>query len=338
MTEDRAGIRLQALARLVKGYVFEGVFHPNGPLEFSWADDSFRQLFDCEREEVNTRGWHSFVDGRDLVGAQRRLGQVAMGISVSMEMRIVSAKGRARWLRMAAEPVRDAQHGRVLGLIGMAEDITERKRLTERMLNSVNREQQRIGSDLHDELGQVLTGASLLLGGSLNMARRGTVVPIGDLEEILAVIENAIETTRDLAHGLAPGALGRADLGTALAHLVSRVRRWSGMNIEFTSTIARPALLTPEVTDHLYRIVQEAMTNVTRHAKAENLTISLYTDERLLQVAIQDDGIGIRQKQELGFGLRTMHYRANAIGADLQVGCAMPHGTKIRIVLPARLF
>jgi PAS domain S-box-containing protein len=119
--------QFQVLARLVHGYVFEARLGADLTTEFTWADDAFADLFGCTRAEVNRRGWHSFVDPRDLASAGACLAAVWDGQTREIELRVVSAIATKRWLRMAAEPIRDPRTAEVVGLIGMAEDITQRK-------------------------------------------------------------------------------------------------------------------------------------------------------------------------------------------------------------------
>ena len=256
--------RYRTLARLVQGYVFEARLEPGGQVEFTWADDQFAEIFGCERDEVNRRGWRSFIDPRDEAAAVKCLAEVAAGTTATLELRVVAATGQRRWLRMAAEPLRDAATGRVTGVIGMAEDITERKVLMEQMFESVNREQRRIGNDLHDELGQVLTGASLLLRAYHTKIVRGVEVSSGDIDRVMHIITGAIESTRLLAHGLAPGTLDGGGLSSALENLASHARRWAGVEIVFTPSPHHFGGLDATTSDHLYRIAQEAITSASR--------------------------------------------------------------------------
>jgi PAS domain S-box-containing protein len=326
--------RFRTFARLVQGYVFEGSLQADLNVEFTWADDAFAELFGCERAEVNRRGWHSFVDPRDRAAAAQCLATIAAGFNAHIELRIESAVGKRRWLRMAGEPVRDLVSGSVTGLIGMAEDITDRKVLMEQMFASVNREQRRIGNDLHDELGQVLTGASLLLRGCHTSALRGEPVTPGEIDRVLELLAGAIENTRSLAHGLAPGMLDCGGLTSALENLAAQARRWSGLEIALSLSPGDLGTLDASTSDHLYRMVQEAITNVARHAHARRAEISTRLEDGALIIEVSDDGIGIPASVSNGFGLRTIRYRAQAIGAEFAINAARPRGTRLCVRLP----
>jgi PAS domain S-box-containing protein len=327
--------RFRTFARLVQGYVFEARLQADYSVEFTWADDAFTELFGCERAEVNRRGWHSFVDPRDRAAAAKCLAAIAAGANAHIELRIAGANGKRRWLRMAGEPVRDLQTRAVTGFIGMAEDITDRKELMEQMFASVNREQRRIGNDLHDELGQVLTGASLLLRGCHTSASRGDAVTPGEIERVLELLAGAIENTRSLAHGLAPGMLDCGGLTSALENLAAQARRWSGLEIILASNPGDLGNLDAATSDHLYRIVQEAITNVARHANAQRAEIATRIEDGALIIEVSDDGIGIPASVTNGFGLRTMRYRADAIGAEFAIDVTRPYGTRLSVRLPS---
>ena len=328
--------RYRTLARLVHGHIFEGRLLPERNIEFTWADDAFAELFGCTRAEVNRRGWRSFVDTRDLAATEKRLAAITAGGTRDIELRIIGTTGQKRWLRMAAEPVRDPVTGAVAGLIGMAEDVTDRKALMEQMFEAVNREQRRIGSDLHDGLGQVLTGTSLLLRGYHTSTLRGDAVTPAELDHVLELVNGAIETTRSLAHGLAPGTLDCGGLTSALENLARQARRWSGLTIGFRANSDQLVMLDGATSDHLYRIAQEAITNAARHAQARCAEIVISEADGAFAVEVTDDGVGIADTATRGFGLRTMRYRAEAIGAELSIERIRPHGTRVSVRLPLR--
>jgi PAS domain S-box-containing protein len=330
---NRAAERYRALARLVRGYVFEGCLSPSGIIEFTWADDEFAAVFGCERQEVNRLGWQSFVDPRDQASVLERLSELGQGKMVEIELRIISRTGEKRWLRMAAESPSPASTPAAIAVIGMAEDITNRKVLIEHMFDAIHNEQRRIGIDLHDGLGQVLTGVSLMLRSCHTHALRGEAVAPAEFEQLLELVTGAIETTRKLAHGLAPGTKEFGGLLFALNALAQQSRRF-GLPIDLVVPVNFNPALDVSVSDHLYRIVQEAVTNAARHASAKRLIISVTASKAALVLEVTDDGIGIAQGYKPGFGLHSMRYRADAIGAQLVIAAIAPHGTRVQVRLP----
>lgn len=327
-----AAERYRALARLVRAHVFEAHIDSNGRIEFTWADDEFAEIFGCAREELNRRGWQSFVDPRDRGAAVDRLSALGRGETVEIELRVCSVTGERRWLRMAAESLAAATPDGDASVIGMAEDITNRKALVEHMLGAIHGEQRRIGADLHDGLGQVLTGVSLLLRSCQTRALRGEAVAPDQIEHLIELVNGAIETTRGLAYGLAPGTTEYGGLFFALSALAQHYRQ-SGLPIELAAPGEFTLAIDSATADHLYRIVQEAVTNVVRHANATQVNIDVSVSPEALIIDVIDDGSGIPEGRRSGFGLHSMHYRADAIGAMLSVARLQPRGTRVRVRL-----
>lgn len=225
-------------------------------------------------------------------------------------------------------PVLDA--GRLAGVIVYSTDITERRALEREILEISNREQRRIGSDLHDGLGQELTGIALMLGGLTQSVRRGTMPKAGELRELTALVSGAIEQTRTLARGLSPVALDGGGLVHALRALVARVREMYGLNVQFRSRVSPRVTLDAAATGHLYRIAQESLTNAARHASAHTVLVQLNVRGRRVALAVSDDGRGLAPGASNGVGLKIMRYRANMLGGALLIG-PRPSGKGTRV-------
>jgi PAS domain S-box-containing protein len=227
---------------------------------------------------------------------------------------------------------------RVVAVLG---DVTEHKRLEREILQIANREQQRIGSDLHDGLGQDLTGVALLLrdlaarlARAPDLALREDLEP--EVEQIIALVNDAIDSTRSLARGLSPVAAGRDGLVMGLEALVSQTCERYGLKVTLRQDVAQAGDDHPPFDDatatHLYRIAQEAVVNAVRHGKARHIVISLSACKDSIRLSIRDDGSGFapRAAQDSGMGLKIMRYRARMIGADLRIDSAPGAGTTIR--------
>lgn len=218
----------------------------------------------------------------------------------------------------------------VTGVIVYATDITERRALEREILEISNREQRRIGSDLHDGLGQELTGIALMLRGITSALARGAAPRTGDLDEVVALVNGAIDTTRTLARGLSPVALEGGGLVDALRTLVARTREMYGLDIRFRSRVTAPVTLDASATGHLYRIAQESLTNAARHAHASVVTVRISAGASRLTLSVVDDGCGLGSTAGLGMGLKIMRYRSHMIAGDLRVESAGPgRGTRI---------
>ncbi len=218
-------------------------------------------------------------------------------------------------------------------------DVTERKRLEREILLVSDREQRRIGVDLHDGLGAHLSGVSLMARGIARKLRSGRAADAGEMDEIAQLLGEGIEQARSLAQGLNPFLLEVRGLTIALAELTTNMQELTDIACTFEGAGHELALST-EQSMHLYRIAQEAVTNAARHGKAKHIRISLSGTERHYGLTIQDDGIGYQSgkasgDKPAGMGLRIMRYRADMIGARLDVTGSRDRGTTVSCTFPA---
>ena len=221
--------------------------------------------------------------------------------------------------------------------LAVLNDVTERKQLEREIIEIANREQQRIGSDLHDGLGQELTGIALMLKGVVSQLRKEGSAACGDVEEVIGLVNNAIESTRTLARGLSPVGSGRGDLGGAIQTLGARIGERFGVHVVSQLDFAEPLRLSETAAAHVYRIVQEALTNVVRHSDAREVMIRLKTSDSELHLQVDDDGKGFAQApvdRAGGLGLKIMRYRAQMLGGDLVIESTGNGGTSVRCSCP----
>jgi PAS domain S-box-containing protein len=260
--------------------------------------------------------------------SQRLRGVLASGRALRFESPGMREDGSEGVFEHRVGPVLDGS--RITGVILYSTDITERRALEREILEISNREQRRIGSDLHDGLGQELTGIALMLGGLTQTVRRGTMPKATELRELTALVSGAIEQTRTLARGLSPVALDGGGLVHALRALVARVREMYGLDVRFRSRISPRVTLDAAATGHLYRIAQESLTNAARHAAADTVLVQLNVRGRRVALAVSDDGRGLVPGAGNGVGLKIMRYRANMLGGELLIG-PRPNGKGTRV-------
>ncbi|HEX4085669.1 MAG TPA: PAS domain S-box protein [Chthoniobacteraceae bacterium] len=211
---------------------------------------------------------------------------------------------------------------------GIVRDITERKRLEKEVLEIADREQRRIGQDLHDDLCQRLAGIGLMseaLEHNLSTHQAPEAIVAGRIAE---KVRDAIEQTRTLARGLSPLETDRADLISALAELAVNTTEIFGVHCHFQAE-QPPAIADPAISTHLYRIAQEAVSNAIRHGMARDILIFLDSADTEAILSIRDNGAGFAKPPESasksrhgGMGLRIMKYRAGMIGGILETGTA----------------
>jgi len=237
------------------------------------------------------------------------------------ERAILGKNDSLRWWYTSKIPLKDQSTGAVIGLVCTSRDTTARRELEQEILEISNREQRRLGSDLHDGLGQELTGLSLLLKGLEVQIARETPKYLPQLSKITELLAHTIQSTRSLARGLAPVNLERGGgLPEALRHLAARCTDMYSLACRFDDRTARLPELDEGSATHLYRIAQEATTNAARYARAKHIVVELRTSPRKLQLSIADDGIGLSAglaQGKPGLGLKIMEYRAHMMGGSV---------------------
>jgi len=232
------------------------------------------------------------------------------------------------------QPVRD-MNGIVIGVVLSLLNVTEQKRLEKEILEISRREQERIGQDLHDVLGQNLTGLAFLAKALEHKLKEKLPAESKDANSIAKLASQAVNQARALARGMCPVELKAEGLITALEEFASNMQDYFGIRCRFQYEC--PVLIPENSTaTHLYRIVQESVNNAIKHGKATDILIALHRQEGKIRLSIQDNGVGLPEnlkKESKGMGLRIMQYRAHIIGGTLEVSRRERGGTLIECVL-----
>ncbi len=209
--------------------------------------------------------------------------------------------------------------------------LEERRQLEREIVSVSEYEQQRIGQDLHDGLCQQLAAIGCAARALADDLHAKGLAEARDAEEIEASLQNSVVEARSLARGIFPVHVDRTGLSTALRELTETTSRMTGVPIEVAEW-SEVHIEDPQVAMHLYRIAQEAVSNALKHSGADEISISLTTDDDQLELVISDNGQGMPRaqgKHGIGMGLRTMYYRAHELGADLQVIRRAEGGTSV---------
>ena len=208
----------------------------------------------------------------------------------------------------------------------------ERRESARRALAAQEGERGRIARELHDEIGQVLTGIMLR---SETLARRASDDLRPALEDLREAARSGAEEVRQIAQRLRPEALDQLGLQSALLALSNTVSERAG--IEVVRGLERDLELDAEQELVTYRVAQESITNVVRHAGARRIDLTLRRDgARSVVLVVADDGIGLPADAErTSTGIRGMRERALLVGAELTVGARPEGGTEVRLRLPA---
>lgn len=217
--------------------------------------------------------------------------------------------------------------------IAIRTDITSRKASEAQILTISDREQMRIGGELHDGLGQQLTALEFMCQSLKDDLRTRRPELVGQASEIGRLLREAIRQTRSLARGLSPVNLDSTGLADALMELARRTTEYG--RVRCVLECPRPVLIADRtVSRHLFRIAQEAVNNAVKHAHASEIRVHLSRESGAVRVAISDDGRGLPKTGRAGpgIGLQVMKHRAGVMGAELDVKSRRGRGVTVSCV------
>jgi PAS domain S-box-containing protein len=216
-------------------------------------------------------------------------------------------------------------------------DVTERQRLQKTILEISSREQRRIGQDLHDGLGQHLTGIAFMSKVLQQKLAESALPESADADKILKLVNVAVSKSRELARGLLPVMSETHGLMSGLKQLASEIEDLFKISCRFDCD-DQVLIGDLNVATHLYHIAQEAVNNAIKHGKAKHVIIRLSSFKNGCTLTISDDGVGIPDvpASDNGMGLHIMRYRASMIGGTLQVGRTPLGGASIDCAFPVK--
>jgi PAS domain S-box-containing protein len=235
----------------------------------------------------------------------------------------------------AYSPDRD-QAGELTGFIGVATNTTERHRLERQLLEISDREQARIGQDIHDGLCQHLVSLAFDANALRQELSAQGRPEARTARRIADVLDQTITEARQLSRGLFPVRLETEGLPSALEELAATIGDRFKLKCSFAS-MGPLAVENSAIATHLYRIAQEAVSNAIKHSRARGISIRLIGRAGALELSVEDDGVGLSadsRKQATGMGLHIMEYRARAIGGTLDIGPGQPCGTLVSCCMP----
>ena len=310
---------------------------------FLAVNDSFIALTGYSREEavghtaLELNLWPNPEDRRkvmDKLKKEKRVRDFEAGIRLK--------NGEQRMLLLSVERIElDGQ----VCLLHVANDVTQRKHaeealraLSARLRSAREEEGTRIAREIHDELGGALTGLKWDLekiGSMLNASANGSSIPDVHkrLDSMTTTIETTITTVRRIASELRPGVLDDLGLVAAIEWQVEQFQARTGIKCHWTNT-AKDVELDREKATAVFRILQEILTNVLRHAQATNLYVKLSRTKHHFEVEVKDDGCGITQSQRINsrsLGLLGMKERARLVGGEVHITGKRGQGTTVLV-------
>ncbi len=373
-TEELAGkaeLLLQLNMELVgKNQELDAIIHTAPDIIFSrkadgsrdYISDRFYDFTGASPGSANGFGWLDYVHPEDKQKAMADwMRCVESGTNYEAEYRLQSKDGDYRWFRARALPIRD--DGKIVRWYGTCSDIHDSKlleqsirdsatelekmvdrrteelrRLSVRLMTMQDQERRRLARDLHDGLGQELAVAKMVLDKMV--LQKSAQPPEEAWTEASSIVDRAIQQVRTMSHLLHPPLLDEVGLLSALSWYVEGLTKRSGIE---TSIEVQPRdfpRLSADVETAVFRIVQEALTNVFRHSEANKVWITLAQKDESIVVGVRDDGKGIGkriaelQPDSVGVGIGGMKQRAKEFGGELRLTNTQP-GTLVELVIPS---
>jgi PAS domain S-box-containing protein len=339
------------------------IFSSQGDGRYEYVSDRFHEYTGTSAPSSKGISWLDYVHPDDLERCKAGWTEsVEAGEHYESEYRLRSKEGSYRWFRSRAVAIRD-QEGKIVKWYGTCSDIHDSKlleqsirdnaielekmvdrrtdelrRLSVRLMTMQDQERRRIARDLHDGLGQELAVAKMVLD---KLFLEKTAQPQEQAWlQASAIIDRAIQEVRTMSHLLHPPLLDEVGLQSALGWYVEGLTKRSGIEMALeVDPLEFPRLASP-VETAVFRIVQEALTNVFRHSGARKVSIRLAHKNDRIVVSVLDDGKGIDQKiaelrpGSVGVGIGGMRQRAKEFGGELRLTNAEP-GTLLELTIPA---
>lgn len=327
-----------------------GIFHTDAAGSTTYVNPRWCQISGITYEKAMGNGWFEAVhpDDRDMLRRNWEEATRHQQVSVS-EYRFVRPNGSTAWVIGQAIPERDAD-GAIVGYVGTTTDITDRKlaekemeessqklrQLTTHLLNIREEERKRIGREIHDELGQQLTAIKMDISWIAKKTDPSQEAFKTKLQNVIALLDGGNQSIRRILNELRPVILDDYGLLEAL--------RWQAQ--QFTANTHIPVAMTAsesdmripeEISTCIFRIFQEALTNITRYAKATQVKVSLDIDSDSVLLNIEDNGLGFDTeltKTKKSFGILGMKERVASLNGRFDLASVPGNGTRISIHIP----
>jgi len=337
------------------------IFSSRNGLDRDYVSDRFYEYTGKSIGSAHGLAWMEYVHSEDVPEIRKSWqSSVNTGKAYESEYRIRNRNGEFRWFRARAVPVRSSD-GKIIKWYGTCSDIHDRKLLEQsirenaaalektvnertealrkmsgRLMTLQDEERRRIARELHDSVGQELAAAKM------NLDR----IVLTDAEQssmgrdAMESLQSAIQQVRTISHLLHPPLLDEVGLESALRWYLEGLTARSGIAVSFCASPSPFPRLPSALETAIFRIVQEATTNVYRHSEATEASVSLTCDESGVSVRVRDNGKGLREdilqlrSSALGIGIGGMKQRIEELGGTLRMTNATP-GANVEAVIPS---
>lgn len=298
------------------------------------------------RDEILGHKFTEFITAEHISHARERLcRKLARKGETTYEVEVIAKDGRHVPVEVSSRAI--YENGVMIGIQGTASDITERKQAQEtlqmfsrQLIDAQEDERRRIARDLHDQIGQALTAVKM----NLHTVQRVCHAPEAStcIKDNIDAVDQALRLVRDLSVDLRPPLLDDLGLATALCWYVDRYAQRTGVATDVLVELPdHNERFSRDLETACFRIAQEALTNVVRHARANQVLVKLTRKENVLFLNVKDDGVGFdptalrkRAPRAATLGLLGMQERAHAAGGTIEIDSAISSGTEVRLKLP----
>ena len=275
--------------------------------------------------------WANVCDTPALDAAGKPASAVAVAIDITERKKAEAALQKSK--AVLEERVRERTHALRVANKELAGEIARRKGLEGQILEISDREQQRLGQELHDGLCQHLTAVAFMARSVALRLKNHRVIEVNDIEKIAQLVNDAATDTRNLSRALHRVDIDSAGCITALEDLVDREIWKVPCRLEIKPSFR---IENDVAAAQLYRIAREAVINANKHAQAREIVVALARSRNGIVLSVTDDGVGFQNKPKLkeGLGFQIMNHRAGAIGGRLEIECPKKGGTQVACYLP----
>ena len=303
------------------------------------------ELSGYSREEIVGHNFTEFIAKEHIkLVRQNFCAKLAKVGETTYEVDVIAKDGRRVPVEVSSRAIYD--NGVLVGVQGMARDITERKlaqnalqMFSRQLIDAQEDERRRISRELHDQIGQILTAVKMNLYTVQQFCK--TSEAASSVKDNIEAVDEALRLVRDLSVDLRPPVLDDLGLVTALRWYVDRYLKRTGLSGEVIIDLPdHNERFSRERETACFRIAQEALSNIARHAQARQIQVQLVKDENVLLLTVKDDGVGFdleslrKHAPSATLGLVSMQERAHAAGGTIEIDTARSRGTEVRFTLP----
>jgi two-component system sensor histidine kinase UhpB len=324
---------------------------PDGSVDF--VNGRWLEYIGLSWEDFQARGWVSLMHPEDLARSRKYWKTtIASGQPAQIEHRVRRANGQYRWLLASAVPLRN-ERAQIVKWYGTATDIDDRRRAEETLRQSSEEiqalshglvelqesERKELARELHDRVGQSLTALSINLSVFRQALPRHDPGITSRLHDSATLLESTMQAITNLVSDLRPPMLDDYGLKPALDWCANQFSARAGIAVSVRASQPAERVGT-DVEIALFRIAQEALNNVTKHARASSVVIALERQGSEYVMSVADNGVGLRATEERvgrpALGVVTMRERAQAVGGRFQIESLPGGGTQLTVRIPKR--